>query len=160
MSKGVLADDVLLWTIGNRTYSGRLAVKYRLESTLETTSGWYRANRLKLNASKTQALRLSLCNEDHSVRIVFQGITLEWSDHLKYLGVHFDKKLKWKKQLEAISSKVESRLSGLRRLRGKEHQMPSQIGLCDELAGLFDRVSISQGWFDDFTALDFGINFV
>ena len=127
--KGILADDVIIWTVDERSYGDRLAVKYRLEDTLELVAGWYRSNRLKLNATKTQALRFSLAREDNSVKIDFQGLTLEWSSHLKYLGIVFDKRLSWQHQAKAVSAKVEARLAGLRRLRGKSFKLPSPLAL-------------------------------
>ena len=78
--KGALADDVLLWIVGYKSPAGRLAVKYRIEETLEQVSAWYKANRLKLNVAKTQALRISLAKPDNSVKIVFDGATLNWED--------------------------------------------------------------------------------
>lgn len=127
--KGLLADDVLLWLRGTRTTTGRKLVKRRIESTLDVVSDWYRQHGLKLNASKTQAIRLSLAREDESIKIVFQGIVLEWQLSLKYLGVIFDKRLTFGPQIKSMCAKTSSRLICLRRLRGKRIRLPSAKAL-------------------------------
>ena len=74
-------------------------------------------------------MRISLAGEDNTVRICFQGVTLPWKDALLYLGVLFDKRLNWGAQTQAIKAKLESRMVGLRRLKGKEFRLPSPLAV-------------------------------
>ena len=128
--RGLLADDVLLWLRGTKSKTGRKLVKKRIEATLGVVSDWYRQHGLKLNASKTQALRISLATQDDdTVKISFQGFELQWQLTLKYLGVIFDKRLTFGPQVKAICDRVSGRLAGLRKLTGKSIRLPCSKSL-------------------------------
>ena len=51
--------------------------------------------------------------------ITFNGTAIEQTDHLKYLGIHFDRALTYRKHVEAIVLKSRKGLSVLKAMAAK-----------------------------------------
>ena len=71
------------------------------------------------NASKTQLILFThkpsalflKPNKNHS--ITFNGVSLEWSDHGKYLGLTLDRTLSFKDHIETIQMKCNKYIKSL-----------------------------------------------
>lgn len=127
LRKGVLADDVCLWIV--HFHNARKGVKQKLENALNRAYRWYVANRLKLNADKTQVIRFTRRPDDGEFALEFNGAQLNWLDSVKYLGVVFDKGLYWDLHLEYVINKITPRITGLKRLRSKEIALPPKLAV-------------------------------
>ncbi len=77
----------------------------------------YDINFLKLNVDKTKRLIIDFRRKKDRV----SPVTIKGHDEVvqsyKYLGVHLDSKLDWKKNTDAVFRKALSRLFHLRKLR-------------------------------------------
>jgi hypothetical protein len=112
-----------------RTARAQMDTKRRLETALCILHEEYRRKKLKLNADKTQMMRISLANENNAIKIIFNGQTLEWQTTINYLGVQYDKKLTFNNHVEKIQQKADQRLACLRRLCSRKIGMPSNQAL-------------------------------
>ena len=72
----------------------------------ETLYAWLNGNRLFLNVAKTQSMtiaikhkRAALENQNEQINLQIRNETLEVVQCTKYLGVHIDNSLEWKKSL-------------------------------------------------------------
>ena len=86
---------------------------------LSKLSNWFKANRLSLNATKTNFIifgnkKVSKCGREF--KLLLDGNVLERTDCTKFLGVYFDEKLKWHTHLNHISSKISKGLGMLGRV--------------------------------------------
>lgn len=84
---------------------------------------WSNAHGLKVNPLKTQVIIIGstrkICKVDWDLlpRVVFDGVTIPFSDTVKNLGITFDKGLTWGPQLAITSRKMFASASSLRKLR-------------------------------------------
>jgi hypothetical protein len=86
---------------------------------LSKLSNWFMANRLSLNATKTNFIifgnkKVSKCGREF--KLVLNGNVLERTDCTKFLGVYFDEKLKWHIHLNHVSGKLAKGLGMLGRV--------------------------------------------
>ena len=80
---------------------------------LRCISKWLLANRIKANHSKTHFLVFKGRRKmDFSLRLLFEGKTLEQKQSSKMLGVIIDDKLRWMDHVSHINAKI-SRASGV-----------------------------------------------
>ena len=92
-----------------------------LESTAKDISVWMDANRLRMNASKTEFIafgskaQLNRCNID-SIKV--SGATIHNTETVKYLGAYLDKELNLKHH---ITVKCQAAMTGLIRLKLMRH---------------------------------------
>lgn len=79
---------------------------------------WFTINNLKLNASKTNAMlfRTTSKNKD-TMEIILNDNKITLVDSVKFLGIHIDESLNWKKELTAMESSISSACYALRSLR-------------------------------------------
>ena len=75
-----------------------------LNKDLETLFTWLNGNRLSLNVAKTQSMTIAtkqkqaaLENQNEQLNLQIRNETLEIVQCTKYLGVHIDNTLDWKK---------------------------------------------------------------
>lgn len=94
-------------------------VEEQLEQALSTMAAYYKRNSLKPNPSKTQICAFHLRSREarRKLHVVWEGHTLEHSDHPKYLGVTLDRSLTYKQQCVSTSAKVHTRNNILKKLR-------------------------------------------
>ena len=79
---------------------------------------WCDKNYLYLNVSKTKEMCLNLRKNQRRPKPVYiKGEAVERVDTKKYLGVVFDSKLNWKKNINSVLKKVNSRMYFMRKLR-------------------------------------------
>ena len=87
-------------------------------SELEKVSDWTIANKLTLNASKTEVLIFSnRLNNSVVVNTVLQGEIIQPCESCKYLGVYLDRKMNFSKHIEHVTKKVSRHTGILYRIR-------------------------------------------
>ncbi|KAM3963068.1 uncharacterized protein ACR2FA_002828 [Aphomia sociella] len=92
------------------------------EQDLVHISDWCKAFGLIVNPMKTQAIvigssrYISRINWNTLPRIVFNGVSIDYSEHVKNLGIYFDRTLSWSAQITDLSRKIFGVASSLRRL--------------------------------------------
>ena len=79
----------------------------RLSNVLNITKGWFSANKLALNTSKTEFLIIGnkqQCNKlpDDSKKLIFDGQIINRSEHARNLGVIFDSDLSYKQHISNL----------------------------------------------------------
>ena len=98
-----------------------------LNEDLAKLSSWLNKNRLTLNISKSKFMligsphKICCCN---SIDLIVDNVTLESTSTFKYLGVTINKNMTWCDHVEAISSKVNQRVTMLKRIR---HLLPVEM---------------------------------
>ena len=86
-------------------------------------SCWMQANSFKLNADKTHFMTMGtsarLQNMEEELVVMMDGVTLEASPEKceELLGVQIQVNLKWSQQIESLTSKLKTRISGLEKLK-------------------------------------------
>ena len=91
----------------------------RMESTLSSLAAWFHAHGLKLNTSKTEILLLGTRQNTRGlspISIRVGGETVRESQHVKNLGVLFDRHLSWDAHVSDVVRKSVGLLIGLRHL--------------------------------------------
>ena len=83
-----------------------------LNMDLEASYEWLNSNRLSLNVAKTQSMtiatkhkRAGLENQNEELNLQIHNKILEVVRCTKYLGVHIDYSLDWKKQIQETSKR-------------------------------------------------------
>ena len=97
-----------------------------LNDTLDQVNEWYKANKLVLNVSKSNAMLIhsnSECN-DERFQPILDGNFIDQVKSTKYLGVHIDDKLNFCSHINELTKTLSKKLSWLARLR---HIVPSNI---------------------------------
>jgi hypothetical protein len=111
------ADDTILYTTGNSVKEAN----EKLQSCILELEKWYRANRLRVNASKSKIMYIGtkqrLNNENlENFSILYNGEKLEKVNEMKYLGIIIDQHLLWDKQCNNVVRNVAHKLSMMRRM--------------------------------------------
>jgi Reverse transcriptase (RNA-dependent DNA polymerase) len=84
------ADDTAIFASGQTP----LLVQDQLQDHLNEISDYCKDWKIKINASKTQAIYFSRCTKNvPQTEITFNGDGIPLSNVVKYLGVHLDKRL-------------------------------------------------------------------
>ena len=101
-------------------------LKNRLNLDLRFLCKWLRANKISLNASKTELLIFHhhMKKIDYDLKIKINGKRLLPSKYVKYLGITIDCHLNWNHQIDFLSAKL-SRANGM--LAKIRHLVPTNI---------------------------------
>lgn len=115
----VYADDTQLYII---CPPDELSIAIQIMNfVLEDVFNWSESHGLKLNPSKTQAMILTPQNTHISTEnlpeLVLCNTKIDYFEHVKNLGVMFDQKLSWNKQISHICQKVYGTLNNLEKFR-------------------------------------------
>ena len=104
------ADDTNLLVVGKNLED----IQKLINRDLKFLCTWLRANKISLNASKTELIifRDPKKKSTHEIKIKINGKKLMPSKFVKYLGIYIDCHLNWKSHLTEISSKL-SRANGM-----------------------------------------------
>jgi hypothetical protein len=73
-----------------------------------------------VNEEKAKYQIFTLAKNPIDIRISYNRKDLEKTDEAKYLGVIFDNRLTWNKQIEEVTKKATKRSILLKRLAGKK----------------------------------------
>ena len=119
------ADDTNLFN----SHSSLKSLQNRVNYDLKQLSKWLRANKISLNASKTEVLIFTHKNKQMAYRskegklvpwelkIKIDGKKIFPSPFVKYLGVIIDSKLNWKFHLEQLTVKLSRAIGMLAKIR-------------------------------------------
>ena len=90
---------------------------------LRLLSKWLRANKISLNAKKTELIIFRSVRKiiDYDIKIKIDGKKLIPSNHIKYLGVYIDCHLNWYVPTDVLSSKLSRAVGMLSKIR---HYVP------------------------------------
>ena len=114
------ADDT---AILSRHKSAILACN-RLQSHLSLVEDWLSLWRIKVNEQKCRHVTFTL-NRGTSPRISLNGVFVPQVDEVKYLGIHLDRRLTWRKHIEAKKKQINLKAASLHWLIA--HQSPLQL---------------------------------
>ena len=110
------ADDLQIYLSGKRGNLGGLAARVNLE--LAAILDWSEKNGLLLNAKKSQAMLIINRNSPQNLpRILLGTNPIEWSNHVRNLGIYVDSRLNFSRHVSAVCSKVYATLHRLRLLK-------------------------------------------
>jgi hypothetical protein len=113
----MFADDTSLTSTGSTLKE----MNDNLQTDLDSVSTWCRQNAMILNAQKTKAINFSIKNtkskNTDSSTLHLHNKEIEFTDTEKLLGVHVDKNLKWKTQIQNTIKKCNSQLYLLLRIK-------------------------------------------
>ena len=117
----LFADDTMLFI---RDASLKTIAK-RANIDLKLLVHWLNANKISLNASKTELLIFKPVRKktDYTLKIRINGHRLRPSKFVKYLGIYIDEHLTWKHHIDFVCNKLKranGALSKLRHYIGKE----------------------------------------
>jgi hypothetical protein len=95
----------------------------RVNADLRVLVAWLNANKISLNASKTEFVifRSPWKQFDYIPRLKLSGKTLTPSKSVKYLGVHLDEHLNWKAHVSTIVTKLRRANGAISKFR---HYVP------------------------------------
>ena len=119
------ADDTQILVSGAK--SDLQTVITRLEAGLTSLDQWFRANGLKVNASKTQIIVFGSHQNIRRlppVTVNFGGVSLVPCTEVKNLGVIFDRCLSWDSHVAQLTRRCFGTLTGLAHLR---HHVPAHV---------------------------------
>ena len=109
------ADDTNLLLTGNSLKK----IQKKINIDLKLISKWLRANKISLNASKTELLVFRHPSKvlNYNLKIKINGKRLYESNYVKYLGVLLDSHLKWNFHTDLLAPKLSRALGMLSKLR-------------------------------------------
>jgi hypothetical protein len=92
----------------------------RANKSLDAIFNWFCANKLSLNASKTQymVIQPTTKTSDLSFRcLTINDVKLSRATSCKFLGIKIDESLSWKKQMLNINSKISRALFTMKQVK-------------------------------------------
>ena len=110
------ADDLAL--ISTEEYVG--TSKFRLQDSLKQLQKWTDSWGMKVNANKTQYTIFTLSTKQKEIKLTFGNSSVEINNNPVYLGVTFDPRLTWAKQLEVTQTKGIKRMNLMKKLAGTD----------------------------------------
>ena len=113
------ADDTnLLYT-----YKNLKTIKTKINKDLKSLCTWLRANKISLNASKTELIifRDPRKKPTYSMKIRINGKKLTPCSSVKYLGIYIDEHLNWNTHLAELRPKLSRAVGMLSKIRYKRH---------------------------------------
>ena len=113
-----LADDGLIYKTSSDISTAVTAVQEQLEK----VSHWCQETESEINPSKAQALWCTLNNKavgQAMPAVSFNGEAIERTNSLRYLGIHFDRMLTYKTQVESTKLRCKKGLSALKAMTSK-----------------------------------------
>ena len=113
------ADDTSL-LIKNKSLK---QMKKYLNFDLRNLTKWLKANKISLNASKTEVIIFRHPNKkiNYNLKLKLDGKPLITSQFVKYLGLYIDSHLKWNLQIDTLASKLTRAVGMLSKIR---HYVP------------------------------------
>ena len=111
----LFADDTCL--LSSESSLERLEIK--VNSALSCLSEWLRANKISLNAAKTEAILFRGVRKSvsYDINLVLDNTKLKLSSSVKYLGIRLDQHLSWSVHLDFLATKLRTANGVLSKLR-------------------------------------------
>lgn len=110
----LFADDTTIYLSGkdvNKLYT-------IMNKELDSLTDWFRANKLSLNVSKTNYMLLT--NSHHpnpNNEIKLNNQTIDKCNHVKFLGLYIDEKLKWNEHTDAVKKKISKSYFAINKIK-------------------------------------------
>ena len=114
----MLTHDGLIYKTASDIHTAVTAVQEQLEK----VSHWFQETESEINPSKAQAPWCTLNNKavgQAMPAISFNGEVIERMNNLRYLGIHFDRMLTYKTQVESTKLRCKKGLNGLKVMASK-----------------------------------------
>lgn len=93
----LFADDLVIYMTG----SNAKKIEKNLQNTLNQLSKWSEKNGLQFAPDKMTMMQFSrLRRQEQRVKLTLNGAVISYSENKKFLGIHFDKRLTWKKHIQ------------------------------------------------------------
>jgi len=94
-------------------------MKKYLNLDLSNLSNWLNANKISLNASKTELLIFRHPNKkmNYNLKVKLNGKLLRPSNYVKYLGMYIDSNLNWNHNTKVLATKLSRSLGMLSKIR-------------------------------------------
>lgn len=99
------ADDMAFLS----THGDPLQAAANLQATLDDVQTWLSTWRIKVNESKSTSITFTLRHIEPP-RVKLNGITIPQQDSVRYLGLHLDKRLTWKRHITSKRKELELKL--------------------------------------------------
>ena len=115
----LFADDTAITTSSS---NHGIAVQ-RLQRYSDLLSAWFAMWRLKINATKSQAVTFTRRQLQNTDELRLAGELVPWSTEATYLGVRLDMKLTWKAHIHSLASKINKRMGMLYCLYNRKSPM-------------------------------------
>ena len=101
----------------------------RINEELREVSNWFKANKLSVNASKTNYMilrtpRMVSTMDELNVNVILDSTALEKVTHTKFLGVLIDNCLVWKNHNGCVSETISRNIGVMNKLK---HFVPTRI---------------------------------
>lgn len=101
----------------------------RLQLSLELLHSYFTKWKLKLNATKTEAIMFTRQRALPKNKLKINDHPIPWSQNVKYLGITFDKKLNWSKHIETIKLKGLKAMNALSPIFNRRSKLSNKIKL-------------------------------
>ena len=93
---------------------------HRANISLCAIFNWFRANKLSLNATKTQYMVIQPHNRKQNIsayNLKIDDVVLTKANSCKFLGIIIDESLSWKPQLSSINSKISRAIFAIKQVK-------------------------------------------
>jgi len=94
-----------------------------LQTHLSQIEGWLSLWRIRVNEQKCRHIVFTL-NKRPSSAIYLNGVAVPQTDEVTYLGIHLDKRLTWRKHIEAKRTQMKLKVSNLNWLIAQHSPLP------------------------------------
>jgi len=99
----LFADDTSL----HLSHKDIKTLQHNVQNELDKVDAWMRSNRLSINYNKTAYMILTATRSQNcNFEISMNGVRIQQTDSIKYLGVIIDDKLSWKPQISSLCGKL------------------------------------------------------
>ena len=109
------ADDTQLLVVGNSVGD----IKEKVEAALSRAQGWFSANSLKINPTKSEIMIFGRKKDQEQININVQedGVTkyIQTTSKMKILGVIIDDKLTWESHIKKIRRQTHNTITNIAR---------------------------------------------
>lgn len=107
------ADDLIIYCSGKNLYN----IRTKLQQAINSLTTWCNKTGFVFSPLKTKAIHFNRKHYNQmNPKLKLQNNTIEYVDDVKFLGITFDKKLRWKKHLENIKKECTQRLNIIKML--------------------------------------------
>ena len=111
VSVQMYADDVLLYKEIGKEEDIR-----EVQKALIGIERWCSQNRMKLDWSKTQSVIFQRNKDQTEIPLTLQQRPLQYSEEMKYLGIIFDRQMRFKKHINQKMTEAVRRLNSIRKM--------------------------------------------
>ena len=114
----------MIWSFGARRNvppalrTHATSVTYRMQQALDQLAAWVERWCVSINMEKLSATLFTLSNKQKAGNLKLGDTPLTVEKEATYLGVTFDKRWKWKQQVQTAEAKARRKLATVRKLAG------------------------------------------